>query len=271
MNTPRARHPVIPLLLCITLLPACGVDPPADTVDTASTAGTTGDSTSAPTDMSTTTGAPATTGQTTDAEATTTSGTTGPGSSSTGDGSTGGGDEPVVLGNTKSCPASGQASPDLPEEAGQLAATVLTPEVYPFEVTSVTYAMVQKLNLDCVSTLAHRVEVSVIDGDTPLSNPSADAPAFASIAIDESLEELPLRILEPKLDPPLVLQEGQSLVVSVSLEADVDANVSLCLDTCVGDATIGVDFWSQAAAEPYDWLALKWKANFKLYAIGRPL
>lgn len=273
MNTLRALRPFFTLLLCITL-PGCGGDPPADatsidasrTSDTSGTSGTSGDLTTSgpdPEGEGTGTTEPGTMG---------TSG--GASSSSSGEDSTGAGTnegEPVILGNIKSCPVSGKARPTLPEEAGQLAATVLTPDAYPFEVSRVAYAMVRDLDDDCVSTFAHRVEVFVIDGDKPPANPSTEASTFVSIAIEESLEDVALRIVEPELDPPIVLEDGQSVVVAISLDADVDASVSLCLDSCVGDATPGVDFWSYAAAEPYNWTVLTWPANFTIYAVGRAL
>ena len=145
----------------------------------------------------------------------------------------------------------------------------------PFAVSHVQYGLARKPIADCVNTYAHRVEIFVTEGGKPPPKPSTDASTFVSIAVEESFEDIDLRVLEPKLDPPIVLTDGQSLVVAVSLEADVDANLSLCLASCVGAAIPGVDYWSYAAAEPYKWVDLvanyNWPANFKIYAFGTAL
>jgi len=255
-------------------------DPPADVTTTGTTGPTsTADTTEdPPADTTGTTGDPSTTGPDSDGESAGTTATSDSSSSSSGDDSSGSGTsggELVMLGNTPSCPVKAEAGPSLPQEAGHLAATVLTPDTYPFAVSHVQYGLARKPIADCVNTYAHRVEIFVTEGGKPPPKPSTDASTFVSIAVEESFEDIDLRVLEPKLDPPIVLTDGQSLVVAVSLEADVDANLSLCLASCVGAAIPGVDYWSYAAAEPYKWVDLvanyNWPANFKIYAFGTAL
>lgn len=279
------------LLLCLTPVSGCGEDPPADASSAGTTGtpgttgdppvdeiptGTTGDPLTGTTDTTGTTGDPSTTGPDSDGESTSATGTSGSSGSASGDDSSGsGGGELVMLGNTRTCPIIGQVKPTLPLEAGYLAATVLTPDTYPFAVSHVQYGLAREASADCVNTYAHRVEVFVIEGGAPPAKPSSEASTFVSIAVEESFEDVALRVLEPELDPPIVLTDGQSLVVAVSLEADVDAGLALCVAGCVGAAIPGVDYWSYAAAEPYKWVDLvaeyDWPANFRIYAYGAAL
>ncbi|MBZ5713756.1 hypothetical protein [Nannocystis pusilla] len=282
MNIPCALRPVITLLLLVALTPACSEDPPAD-----ASSGDTSDTPGATADTSDTIDEPPTTGPDSDGESTSTTsptgpdvtGTSDPSGSSSGDDTTGsgtGGGEPGVLGSTQDgCSPSGERSPSLPHEAGYLTATVLTPDTYPFAVSRVQYTLRRNLDVGCVNTYAHRLEIYVTEGGKPPAMPSTEASTFMTIAVEESLEDVNRRVLEPELDPPIVLTDGQSLVVAVSLEADLDAGMALCLEICVGDPDPGVDFWGGAPAEPYNWDDLVadygFSANQNIAAFGTAL
>lgn len=185
--------------------------------------------------------------------------------------------EVVMLSNTEdSCPVSGEFTPSLPKEAGYLSGAVLTPPAYPFAVTSVSYEITVALLPECDVTLAHHVEVFVIDS-LPLPAAPSTTPAFVSIDVAADLAATESRIIDLDLEVPIVLADGQSLVVAVAQAASDDLTRVVCLRVCVyqDEGTPGVNFWSRAAAEPYAWddfvVDIGFNMNLRTVAFGKVL
>lgn len=196
------------------------------------------------------------------------------GSSESGSESTGGGD-PNVLSNTpNACFMQQVIGPILPAEASHLAAATLTPTAYPYEVTSVGYVVIgAPTDSLCNSTLAHRVDVYVIDGTEPPADPAADAVSELSIAVDADAAATDYRLVELDLETPIVLEDGQSLVVAVELAPDEEVATSICIESCQDTGGVaGLDWWSNADEAPYAWADMVadfgFASNFTTHAIG---
>ncbi len=265
------------LALGLLLVTGCGDDTSAD-----GTASGTTDPTG--TTASPTTGSPTTESPTTGNEDST---STGPGgdsssdsgtqsSSSDGADSTGttDGSQEMELGNTpEPCVTEDFVFPFLPDEAGHLAATILTPDAYPFEVTRVLYELGgDNLGGTCNSTLAHHVEVFITPDGVLTDAPSGMA-EFVSIDVPEDAMAMGGRTVELELPTPIMLERGDSIVVAVALEANADTSASVCIRTCSDDGGIaGIDWWSNAALEPYFWADMvadfAFATNFTARAFG---
>ncbi|MBC8067787.1 MAG: hypothetical protein IAG13_05580, partial [Deltaproteobacteria bacterium] len=198
------------------------------------------------------------------------------GESSDGSGSesTGGGD-PNVLSNTPSaCFMQQVVGPILPDEASHLAAATLTPTAYPYEVTSVGYVVIgAPTDSLCNSTLAHRVDVYVIEGSEPPADPTADAVSELSISVDADAAATDYRTVLLDLETPIVLEDGQSLVVAVELAPDDEVATSICIESCLDTGGVaGLDWWSNADEAPYAWADMVavfgYSSNFTTYATG---
>jgi hypothetical protein len=137
-------------------------------------------------------------------------------------------------------------------ENGHLYAVRLTPPSYPYTVTEVVYEMFHDGGRNCDSSRAHRVEVFVGNAATPDNNPTnpamIDVPA---VNIGNGT-----RVVTETLPSPLTLQMGEHLFVGVEMIAgDVDDGPT-CLATCGGATVTDRDWWSNAAAAPYNWATL---------------
>lgn len=170
-------------------------------------------------------------------------------------GTTGGPGGDVEVRNTpERCKAAEAVSPILPDEVGHLAATVLTPPTYPFEVAQVAYDLDGSTRPDvCDSMLAHRVELYVIEGTVPPADP-ADAVSILTIDVDADEAAVLTRTVTLDLETPIVLAEGQSLVVAVEMPGNDDLSKSLCVVACFDTGGVaGLDWWSNATESPYAW------------------
>lgn len=102
-----------------------------------------------------------------------------------------------------------------PGEEGMLVATRLTPPNYPWRVETVQYtaAAFQAIDYTCSTAFDARVEVSVIDGETPPA-----APELLAVIPVEGLELPPdtMRFVDLPLPEPIVLREGQHLLVATA-------------------------------------------------------
>lgn len=186
---------------------------------------------------------------------------------------------PVALANVPSlatCPGVDLFSitPILPDEAGHFAAARLTPETYPVDVTTVAYDLaVPGAGGDCDLTLAHTVEVYVDTAIAPAARPSdgtlvhrIDVPGGAAAN----------HAVELTLPTPIHLTTGQSVFVAVKLVGDDTANPTsaLCIAACrtAAGAISDVDYWSNAAAEPFAWADMVddfgFTYNFTIRAAG---
>ena len=153
-----------------------------------------------------------------------------------------------------------------PGEGGHWAGARLVPPQAPFAVHAVAYQLSSVAG--CNSALPHRVELSVLSGDTPEASPTVlagfDAPADATMAGWRTRRVL--------LDEPIVLQEGESLLVSV--EMSTSGSGSVCLAHCTTEDTPQSAFWSNATDTPYDWQELSefgLKGNLMVTGLGYPV
>lgn len=172
----------------------------------------------------------------------------------TGSESSGGGEGMMLQNTPAECKVPESIAPILPDEAGHLAATTLTPPSYPFEVTAVAYDLLGTAAAGaCNSTLAHRVDVFVIAGNEPPADPD-DAVSMVSFDVAADPAATESRLVEVELDESIVLEEGQSLVVAVQMAGDAELATSVCLQACRDTGGVAdLDWWSNAAASPYAW------------------
>jgi hypothetical protein len=197
-----------------------------------------------------------------------TSGALEDGSSSTGVPSFG---EPVVLSVAPvPCELDTTTFPLVAYEIGHHAATVLTPTEYPTQITTVVYQLNDEGG-PCDNTVAHAVEVFVIDREAPPANPSQQ-PVFQAIPIPPAPGTHGLRIVEVELEPAIVLEEGQSIVVAVVIGADDEQTHVTCISSCLNGGVEGADFWGSAVSEPIPWSDLVAESgfgtNFNTRALG---
>jgi hypothetical protein len=256
----------IQLSCFLTLLgvTACGGDDEPSTTATEnddSTGGTDDPGTSAPTTSPSTSSSTTATsgpGESSESSGNAEDSESDPGSTGTTDATSSessGGGEAMLLQNTPAeCKVPESISPILPDEAGHLAATTLTPSAYPFEVTAVAYDVLGTAAAGaCNSTLAHRVDVFVIAGSEPPADPD-DAVSVVSLDVAADPAATDSRTVEVALDEAIVLEDGQSLVVAVQMVGDAELATSLCLQGCRDTGGVaGLDWWSNAALPPYAW------------------
>ena len=185
------------------------------------------------------------------------------------------GDE-IRLANTQDDCINGWVAPVLPDEASHLAAAILTPETYPFEVTRLHYALGGPEDMDiCNETLGHRVDVFVTQAG-PLAQAPSETEPFLSFDVPADPMAGGEREVDIELDDALILEEGEALVVAVEMRSD-ELDTRLCLALCEpgGGAIEGVDWWSNAAEEPYSWAdlvaAFGFTQNIALEAYGNSL
>ncbi len=159
--------------------------------------------------------------------------------------------QPLVLSNSpEGCGNQLPVGP-LPEEYSHLVAARLTPPAYPFSVTGVRYQI--ESNAECTTGLAHHVELYVRTNAVPQANPVVRA-SFEVPAADGAPA---VRMIDTSLDEPLMLAEGEHLMVAVELPGDAESGLTHCISMC-GDtsSTANRNFWSNAAEAPYSWVEL---------------
>lgn len=235
----------------------------------ATTTETASDSSTGPDATDTSTTDTSTTGDSTTSDSTTSDSTT----------STGAPEPPeelVLSVGPRTCDKSGVTLPLLPEEAGHHAATVLTPPSYPFAVTRVRYHLRGPgYAAECTTTLAHQVQVYVTGGGAPPSAPSQTAASLVTFDVPAEADDPQVRTVELELPQAIVLDVGQSVVVSVQLAAAADFQTVLCIRTCFDTTEAGVDWWSNKPAEPFAWADMVadfgFPDNFRIQAIGTEL
>jgi hypothetical protein len=163
-----------------------------------------------------------------------------------------------------------ELSPDVGEE-GMLGATRLTPPSYPWRVTAVRYtaAAMPEGDYRCSTAPDARVEVSVTEGDAPAASPT---PVAVMPVEGLDLPDGTLRFVDVPLPEPVVLRDGQHLVVAVSLGGALP-EVG-CIAGCQNRrAEPGRFFWSNAVQAPYDWADLESfgiTAEYAIFAVGAP-
>ena len=171
---------------------------------------------------------------------------------------------PSALGRSPdSCGSISLLAPSLPAEAGHYAAKVLTPTEYPFAVDGIRYLLVRNREVaSCSGAPAHRVLLFALDADDPLpANPSADGLGYREYEVPSDPASEAGREVELSVPVPLILTEGQRVVVGIQFA--VEAERHPCIADCDGPgAAAGIDWWSNAADEPFSWQDLV--ADFSL-------
>jgi hypothetical protein len=158
-----------------------------------------------------------------------------------------------------------------PGEEGMLVATRLTPPSYPWRVETVQYtaAAFQAIDYTCSTAFDARVEVSVIDGETPPA-----APELLAVIPVEGLELPPdtMRFVDLPLPEPIVLREGQHLLVAIS-EGGTFPEIACVVGCRARVAEPNRFFWSNATESPYTWATLDSfdiTNEYMIFATGAP-
>lgn len=157
----------------------------------------------------------------------------------------------------------------MPSEVGHWGAARLTPSSYPFDVGQIRYRLFLG-DPACVS-LAHSVEVFVTTTDAPPGTPSV----LDSWAVPANSED-GWGWIYLDVDPPITLQSGEHLFISVEMSGNAQQQV-LCLGCCEGEDVIGFKFdrnyWSNATDPPYPWAGLEdfgLTRNYEFEAFAAP-
>tara|TARA_Y100000589_G_scaffold266926_1_gene258246 strand:- start:28 stop:543 length:516 start_codon:yes stop_codon:yes gene_type:complete len=165
--------------------------------------------------------------------------------------------------------------PNIPQEVGHRAATVITPPSYPFSVTRVQYDLMNRGSDRCTNALAHTAEVFVIDeAGAPVALPSANGGQYLSMPVRANENSEAKRSVRLILERPIRLDNGQRLVVSVQLTAT--DNVRLCMGMCNDEESpLGQEWWSNSADAPFNWQDMnadfRIRGEFVISASGDPL
>ena len=158
-------------------------------------------------------------------------------------------------------------------EDGHYAAIRLVPDVTPFHVQAVDYALSNKtypLSTGTLSCEAHRPhEVFVFKGDDS-SLPDADPTELERHSIPAaSPSSYNARWVTINLNKTIRLDAGEALYIAVEMPGSVsgctDSGDALCLYSCVGDGD--ETFWSFATDPSYSWSSLQ-DVNVPLDGVG---
>ncbi|MEZ4322487.1 MAG: hypothetical protein R3F61_33780 [Myxococcota bacterium] len=159
-------------------------------------------------------------------------------------------------------------------ESNHLAGVALSPPAggWPWRADRVKIALSNEAQdvLTCDASRAHTAFVWVLEPSE--TRPPNDRDADQELSFGTLETDDPVRLLTGALDPPIVLSEGQKLAVAVQFAGTYPD--SSCLTACNRNYTELVDFWSNAAARPYDWSYLGdfgIESNLWIFAEGEPV
>ncbi len=180
----------------------------------------------------------------------------------------------IILSNAPiPCNQVSAIAPYLPDEAGHYAASLLTPPSYPFELTTIEYTLEEPPDIpSCTSDLAHRIEVAVLTEDQlPPAELSEAAREHLIFEVPAAMMNTERRVILQSLEIPLVVNEGERLLITLSLLAEGEDH--LCIAVCEDEpAGEGLELWSNAASSPFDWtplLEFGIRSEFLIRAIGK--
>jgi hypothetical protein len=169
-------------------------------------------------------------------------------------------------GNTLLTPSAGEES--------QRAAVRLTPARYPFSVEAIRYVLShgETGGVTCDARLAHSLHVFTSTATAPAPTPSVDIDVDVE-AIDDSQLNSQGRIVIHNIVPPLLLNQGEHLIVSIEL-AGSHPNV-MCLPVNSEEAYEGNrNYWSNAVTPPFNWVQLDsfgLNGSIIVAAFGKPI
>lgn len=184
-------------------------------------------------------------------------------------------DSDTVLGDysADSC-ADSVMFPSSGEDGHWMALHVLPPS-YPYLVTGARYTtlelLMSELDLRCTTEVTQHIQVFVQRDAWPAAEPLH----VADVEVPgETLADRTMRTVEVTLPAPILLQEGDHLFVSVSLNG-ARPDVS-CVVACYANNSAAPDsfWWSNAVAPPFDWWPLEWfwmTGHHAIFAIGEPV
>ena len=179
----------------------------------------------------------------------------------------------LVLSNAPvPCEQISALAPYLPDEAGHHAGSLLTPPAYPFTVSMIEYTLEEPPDIaTCNSELAHQLELSILSAEQEVpSQPALEAIRSVKLDIPAANSDTERRVILQNLIDPFVLNEGERLLVSVSLAADADQH--LCIAVCSDQPPVaGLELWSNSAEAPYNWVGIDSfdiSSEFIIKAIG---
>ncbi|MAD61891.1 MAG: hypothetical protein CMH49_10345 [Myxococcales bacterium] len=183
------------------------------------------------------------------------------------------GSSQLILSNAPvPCEQVSALAPYLPDEAGHHAGSLLTPPTYPFTVSLIEYTLEEPPDIaSCNSELAHRLELSVLSAEQELpSQPSLEAIRSVTLEIPAANSDTERRVILQNLIDPLILNEGERLLISISLMAEGDQH--LCIAVCEDQSPVsGLELWSNSAQAPYNWVGIDSfdiSSEFMIKAIG---
>lgn len=144
-----------------------------------------------------------------------------------------------------------------PGEESHWCASRLTPPRYPFEVQRVRYIVGHGDStgvVTCDATLSHQLQVFVVNTNTLPAEPTGVQNVTIPVGNENDFVD-DKRYVEHTLDTPILLQQGEHLVMAVQF-AGVHPNV-MCMPSNDIDAYEGDrNYWSNAAATPFSWVQL---------------
>lgn len=184
----------------------------------------------------------------------------------------------VVMQNTGVCAIPGSVRPELPGEAGHVLTTRLVPPSYPFLVGAVEYDLTgPAFSPFCDPSLPHDVIVFVGRSATtapPTPNPSSSK-GYARLHVPAGDNSTSDRTIHLALPSVMTLAAGQQLFVSVQMASNSSLSRSVCVKYCSEPSPeLNLDYWSNAAAEPYAWAdlvsAFGFHSNQTTRALGGP-
>ncbi|EDM81240.1 hypothetical protein PPSIR1_40190 [Plesiocystis pacifica SIR-1] len=165
------------------------------------------------------------------------------------------GSEEIELANVEGpCTNSDSLTATEPTEDQSYLAVALTPPAFPFEVTRVRYRLLgEDMNPDCNSQQAHTMMVFVRDEQGMPASPSMAEP-MEFHAVEADPNSLSGRDVAIELDAPIVLEEGEAIVVAVELKTLPDLSDKICVRACAdGPWPLETNYWSGESTEPYAW------------------
>lgn len=159
------------------------------------------------------------------------------------------------------CAMTGYTTADV-ANAGHYAATRLTPPSTPYTVTSIYYTLAHDPGT-CDADQAHQVLVFTGTGTMPPATPAGVTLAIAPPATPTTAGDA--RLVERRLDTPLVVAAGESLYVAVQM---VRGTTPLCLYECLDPGTADRNWWSAGTTAPFPWRTLASYGNDGTLMIG---
>ena len=165
--------------------------------------------------------------------------------------------EQLILSNAPlTCTQISALAPYLPDEAGHYAGSIISPHRYPFVVEMVEYTLEETPDIpNCTSELAHKIDLVVLASQQEPPSDLNEAISYQTIETPTALMPTERRVILQRLLTPITLNEGESLLISISLAAEGSQHV--CLALCEDERALPKqEYWSGASSMPFQWSSL---------------